>query len=274
MALHAQCQALDQRRAAARARLLDRVLRLAVDGEHVGAVDDDPFEAVGGGAVGDVLDGVAEVGRRRIRPLVVVADEDHREIADAGEVHGLVRVAARGGALAEPADRDALLVPDPESECAADGDGKHRRQVADHRDQPELRVGHVHVAVTAAGRAVLAAHVLREDPPGLDTARHVDAHVAVERRADVVRAHRGRDTDGGALVAAAGVERARDLPLLVEDVAALLDPARDQQVAVDAEQILAVEARLSHFIQRAERLCLAYRHAHLPPSGSKGRASL
>ena len=31
-----------------------------------------------------------------------------------------------------------------------------------------------------------AAHVLREDPPRLDAARDVDAHVAVERRADVV----------------------------------------------------------------------------------------
>ena len=41
VALHAQRLALDQRRPAAVARLLDRALRLAVDGEHVGAVDDD-----------------------------------------------------------------------------------------------------------------------------------------------------------------------------------------------------------------------------------------
>ena len=57
VALHAQGQALDERRPAALARLLDRTARLAVDGEDVGAVDDDPFEAVGRGAVGDVLDG-------------------------------------------------------------------------------------------------------------------------------------------------------------------------------------------------------------------------
>ena len=74
-----------------------------------------------------------------------------------------------------------------------------------------------------ARRPVDAAHVLGEDPPGLDAARDVDAHVAVERRADVVGAHRGRDADGGGLVAAAGVEATRDLPLLVEDVPALLD---------------------------------------------------
>ena len=82
----------------------------------------------------------------------------------------------------------------------------------------------------------------------------VDAHVAVERRADVLRAHRGGDADRGGLVPAAGVERAGDLALLVEDVAALLDPARDQHVAVDAEQVLAVEACLADFLQRADRL--------------------
>ena len=92
-------------------------------------------------------------------------------------------------------------------------------------------------------RAVDAAHVLREHAPRLDAARDVDAHVAVERRPDVVRAHGGRDADGRGLVPAARVEASGDLPLLVEDVAALLDRAREQHVAVDAEEVLAVEAR-------------------------------
>ena len=90
-----------------------------------------------------------------------------------------------------------------------------------------------------------APHVLREDPPGLDAARDVHAHVAVQRRADVLRSHRRCHADRGGLVPAAGVERARDLPLLVEDVAALLDAARHEHVAVDAEEILAVEACLA-----------------------------
>ena len=246
VALHAQRHALDQRRAAAVARLLDRALGLAVDGEHVGAVDDDALEAVGLGAVGDVLGRVLEVRRRRVGPLVVVADEHDREAADAGEVHALVRVAARGGALAEPAERDAALLADAERERAADRDRQHRRQVADHRDQAQPRVGHVDVAVPAARRAVRAAHELGEDPPRLDAADDVDAQVAVQRRADVVGAHRGGDPDGGTLVPAARVERAGDLALLVEDVAALLDPARDQHVAVDVEEVVAVEARLLH----------------------------
>ena len=140
-------------------------------------------------------------------------------------------------------------------------------QVADHRVEPEPGVAHVDVPVAPLRRAVGAAHVLREDAPGLDAARDVDAHVALQRRADVVRAHRGRDADRRALVAAAGVERAGDLALLVEDVAALLDPARDQHVAVDAEEVLAVEAGLLHFLQRPDRLGFPDCHAFDLPFG-------
>jgi hypothetical protein len=84
--------------------------------------------------------------------------------------------------------------------------------------------------------------------------RDVHAHVAVQGRADVVGAHRGRYADRCRLVAAAGVEGARDLALAVEDVAALLDSSRDQHRPVDAEEVLAVETRLLDLVQRADRL--------------------
>src|SRR5207244_3973495 len=106
----------------------------------------------------------------------------------------------------------------------------------------------------ALRRSVHAAHVLREDPPRLDAADDVDAHVPVERRADVVRSHCGRNAHRGGLVPASGVEGARDLALPVEDVAALLDPAGEDHAAVDAEEVLAVEPRLSDLLQRADGL--------------------
>ena len=120
--------------------------------------------------------------------------------------------------------------------------------------RPEAHVGHVHVAVAPCVGPVLAAHVVREDPPRLDAARDVDAHVAMQRRADVLGLHRRRDADRRGLVAAPRVERAGDLALAIEDVAAFLDPARDQHVAVDLEQVLAVEARLLHLLKRAAGL--------------------
>src|SRR3982750_1468236 len=64
-----------------------------------------------------------------------------------------------------------------------------------------------------AGRGLTAAirhsfdAALREDPPRLHAAHDVDAHVAVQPRAGVIRAHRRGNADGRALVAAAGVER-------------------------------------------------------------------
>src|SRR4029079_17848176 len=65
----------------------------------------------------------------------------------------------------------------------------------------------------------------------------------------------------GAFVPTAGVERAGDLALPVEDVSALLDPAAHDHVPVDAEEILAQQARLADLLQRANRLCFpGYRH--------------
>ena len=217
-----------------------------------------------------MIDGVLEVRGRRVRPLVVVDHEDDRQAADAGEVHALVRVAARRRALAAPGDRDALLLADHEGEAHADRHRQHRRQVADHGVQPEARVAHVNVPVATGHRPVDPPHVLGEDTPRLDPARDVDAHVALERRPHVVRAHRGPDPDRRRLVAAAGVERARDLALLVEDVAALLDPAGGQHVAIHAEQVLAVEARLPHLLQRLDGLGFSHCHASLSPRVRSG----
>jgi hypothetical protein len=176
-----------------------------------------------------------------------------------------VRVAPCRGAFAAPGHGDPLLVADLEGERHADGDRKHRRKVADHRVQPEPCIAHVDVAVTAARRAVLAPHVLREDAPRLDAARDVDAHVALERRADVVRPHCGGNAHGGSLVPAPGVEGSGDLPLLVEDVPALLDRTGDQHVAVHPQQVLAVEARFLHLFQRLDRLGLANCHVGTLP---------
>src|SRR5207244_9727317 len=91
----------------------------------------------------------------------------------------------------------------------------------------------------------------------------VDAHVPVQRRPDVLWTHRRADPDSGRLVAAARVEGARDLPLLVEDVPALLDPAGDQHVAIDAEQVFPVEPDVLHLRQRADGLGFTRdRHSH------------
>src|SRR6185369_6914037 len=137
-----------------------------------------------------------------------------REATDAGEVHALVGVSPGRSALAAPGNGDAPLVANLEGQGHPDADGKHRGEVAHHRVEPEPRVAHVDVAVAAARGAVLTAHVLSEDAPRLDAAGDVDAHVALQRRPHVVRAHRRPDAHRGGFVPAPGVEGPGNLPLL------------------------------------------------------------
>ena len=59
-----------------------------------------------------------------------------------------------------------------------------------------------------------------------------------------------RHADGRRLVAAARVERAGDLALAEEDVAALLDAAGDEHQAVQLDEVLAVEADPSGLLER------------------------
>ena len=143
---------------------------------------------------------------------------------------------------------------DAEGERAADDDRKHRRQVADDRDLPAVEVAEVDVPVPTAGGPVDAAEVVGEDPPRLGAAVDVDADVAVQRRADVLGRHRGGHADRGGLVAAPGVERAGDLPLLVERVPGLLQSPRDEHGAVETNQRVAREAEVVHRATLAHRL--------------------
>ena len=237
VALHPERDALEQRRAIPLARLLDRPRRLAVDGEDVGAVHDHPLEAVGRGAVGDVLGGELEAGGGRVGPLVVVADEHDREAAHTGEVQRLVDCADDRGAFAEPRHRNALLAANPEGEGLADRDRHHRTHVADHRHHAEAGIGEMHIGVAATRGTVDAAHVLRQDPPRLEPADDVHRHVPLRRRGDVLWTKSQPGADRGALVPAARVEAAGDLALLVEEQAPLLDAAVQKHVAERVDQL-------------------------------------
>ena len=110
----------------------------------------------------------------------------------------------------------------------------------------------------------IAAHVLAEHAPRLDAAVEVQAEIAVQRRGEVVRRHRGGDADRRGLVPLAGVERARQLALLEEHVPALVEPPREQQRVQDPHERLAVEAELRGLVQSTARLSGAHarnRHA-------------
>ena len=81
--------AFDERRAFPAAGPREGALRGLVHREHVVAVDGDAVEAVSACAVSDVVDRHALLDRHRVRVLIVLADEEDRQLLDAeiGRAH-------------------------------------------------------------------------------------------------------------------------------------------------------------------------------------------
>src|SRR4051794_22161859 len=237
VAVHAHRHGLEQRRAAAVERALARLARRLEHRLGVVAVDADTGEAVGLGAL-DRVDRELRARRRGVGVLVVLEDEDDRQLLHTGPVHGLVEVAARCRAVAEPGDRAAALVAQLERHRHAGRDEHHVRQHRDHPDAAEPEVAEVDVAVATAGDPALAAHVLAEDAPGRDAADEVRAEVAVQDAQAVLGRHRERRADRDGLLAVAVVEGARDLALAVEVHRALLDAAHQQHVAQEGDSVI------------------------------------
>ena len=115
---------LDKDRAVAAAHLVDNGLHAVVEGHRVIAVQLHPLETVGFRPAGEVLArGVFRDGRV-LAHLVVLAEEDHRELPNAGEVHRLVDSADTGGAVAEIDNRHRLGAAHLARQGEAVGDGR------------------------------------------------------------------------------------------------------------------------------------------------------
>ena len=103
--------------------------------------------------------------RRELGVAVVLAEEDHRQLPDRGEVDRLVERAVRDRAVAEERDRDAAV--------AAQLRGGRRARPRSAGPPPTIplapkmpmrRVGDVHRAAAPAVRALVLAHQLGEHP--------------------------------------------------------------------------------------------------------------
>ena len=137
------------------------------------------------------------LGRRRLRVVVVLADEDGRNAPELREVERLVEGADVGGAVAEEGDRDARLAahlegkrrPDDAGEPAADDCVRaqvavlhvvevHRAAVAVAAalDLP-VELGHHLVGMSALGDRVPVRPMRRGDHVAvLERAAHADRH--------------------------------------------------------------------------------------------------
>jgi hypothetical protein len=97
-----------------------------------------------------------------------------------------VAVAARGRALAEPGDATRFSSRMRNASAQPTATGSIAGRWLTIAISPRFESAMWTLPSLPLRRAVAAAHVLREDPPRLDAAHDVDAHVAVQRRADVV----------------------------------------------------------------------------------------
>ena len=142
-----------------------------VDGQHVVAVDVDSGHSVARAAAGH-----AGVGRRVReghlgRELVVLADEEHRQLPDAGHVEPFVEGAVVDGAVAE--ERDGHLIGLQQLE-AVSGPGGLKDAGADdaagahHADFGGEEMHAAAAALRAAGRAAeeLGEQLPRREPLG------------------------------------------------------------------------------------------------------------
>ena len=120
---------LEQRRPVAGARAGERTRDRLLDRRDVVAVDDLARHPVAGGALGDVLDRALRAPVGRQRELVVLADEDDRQLPRRGEVHALVHRALAGGAVAEVRDHRLVGAAQLRGQAGAAGvrDARRRR---------------------------------------------------------------------------------------------------------------------------------------------------
>ena len=149
---------LDQGRAAAVPGPADRGLRHLVDRLHVVAVHHHRVETVGGGPV---RGGPGHRGHRADRGvlhvLVVLADEDDRQLPHGGQVERLVEGADVGGAVAEEADRDLPGAAVQGRPGGAVGDDQLRADDRIGAEDAARGIEQVHGAALAVHEAVLPA---------------------------------------------------------------------------------------------------------------------
>ena len=207
---------LDQRRPLAGAGAVHRLAQHEIDLDAVVPVHGDAGDLVGGRAVRDLGDGrgVPVGGGERV--LVVLADEDHRQLPHRRQVERFVEDALVGGAVAEEGDRHLVRPLQLGGEAGAGGERHGRAHDAVRAHDVELHVGDVHGAAEALAIAGLAAHQLRHHAVDARTLGDAVAVAAVIGGDDVVVAQRRADAGGDRLLALVAVGRALDDAFLEE----------------------------------------------------------
>ena len=207
---------LDQGRPLAGAGAVYRLAQYEVDLDAVVAVHGDAGDLVGGRAVRDLGDGRGVPVGRGERVLVVLADEDYRQLPHRREVERFVEDALIRRAVAEEGHRHPIRPLQLGGEAGAGGERHGGADDAVGPHDVELHVRDVHGAAEALTVARLAAHQLRHHAVDARALGNAVAVTAVVGGDDVVIAQRRADAGGDRLLALVAVGRALDDAFLEE----------------------------------------------------------
>src|SRR4051812_33434837 len=225
---------LDELRALAAPRPLDRLGRDLAHLPDVVAVDRDRRDPERRRAVGDLAGGDVLVGRE-LAVAVVLAHEHDGEAEDLGEVQALVEVALVDGAVAEERDRHRALAGALESERDAGGRRDAPTDDPEAADQAVLERDDVHRAGAAGVDPGRAAEQLVEQGLRRDPERERMAVAAVGARHAVGLREHGRDAGTAGLLAGAQVRGAVHEALEEQRLHLVLEAADQPHAAVELE---------------------------------------
>src|SRR5262249_53012587 len=172
---------------------------------HVHAVDADPGKAVRLGAACEVAhrDHLLDSGRHR--ELVVLAEQDQRQLPDRGEVGDLVEGALIEGAVAKEAEGDLAGSAQLGREGGAAGESEAPTDDPVGSKHPDREVCDVHAAALAPAVAVFAAEQLGHHALHVTALGDRVAVASVGTRDVVVYGKGGACTHGHGLLAYGGV---------------------------------------------------------------------
>ena len=190
---------------------------------------------------------------RAHRVEIVLAEKQHGQLPQRGQIQRLVKLALGDGAVAEEARRDPRPLlhlvgerePDRDREAAAD-DGVAAVEAG-------LRVEHVHRSAAAAAAALLLAVHLRHEPVGRDAARQRMTVLAVGRDDGIVWAECLHGADGDRFLADVQMQEAADLAGAVQLRALLLEAPDAQHLVQQAQPCSRESPHAVRFGSRSRR---------------------
>ncbi len=228
----------EEHRTAAGPRMLDRLRGGLVDLADVLPVDLHRLHPVRLGALGHVLDRHVLLGRRRLGPVVVLADEHGRDIPELRKVERLVEGADVRRPVAEERDRDARLVTELERECGADDRGQPTADDGVRSEIPALDVVEVHRSAVAVRAALELPVQLRHQLVRVRALREGVPVRAVSGGDDVAFLERSTDADSDCFLADRHMEESRQLACSEALFDLFLEAPDEQHLAEELAQQL------------------------------------